>query len=90
MGDELAAVGERPVGRRQVDRPNLLDAEARAPARPIGVSVWNVIPKSFARAKRCSGVLTTVALTEGMFSENWSAFRTRTGPRSRLSASDGV
>jgi len=34
-------------------------------------------------------VFTIVALTDGMFSENWSAFRTRTGPRSVLSASFG-
>jgi hypothetical protein len=35
-------------------------------------------------------VLIAAVLTAGMFSENWSAFRTRTGPRSRLSASAGV
>ena len=31
-----------------------------------------------------------VALIAGTLSENWSAFRTRTGPRSRLSAWVGV
>ena len=35
-------------------------------------------------------MLTWAALTDGMFSENWRAVRTRTGPRSRLSASAGV
>ena len=33
------------------------------------------MPKSFARANMCSGVLRAMALTDGMFSENWSAFR---------------
>ena len=48
------------------------------------------IPKSLDRSKKWSRPLITPALIEGMLSENWRAERSRTGPRSRLSAWVGV
>ena len=89
MADRLAAVGERPVGRDEVDRADLLDAEREGELAPLR-SPWNFIPNSWALAKTWSGPLIAIVLTDGMLSENWSALRTRTGPRSRLSASFGV
>ena len=89
VADRLAAVGERPVGRHEVDRPDLLDAEGEGqlggPRSP-----WKSIPNSWALAKTWSVPLMAIALTAGMLSENWRALRTRTGPRSRRSASFGV
>ena len=47
-------------------------------------------PKSWLRSKVWSSPCMIVALMAGMFSENCSALRTRTGPRSSLSAWVGV
>ena len=46
----------------------------------------NVKPKSFIRRNWCLSPLRWPAFTAGMLSENWSAFRMRTGPRSSRSA----
>ena len=89
VADLLAAVGQRPVGRDEVDRPDLLDTQRQGELAPSR-SPWKFIPKSLALANTRSGPLIPIVLTDGMLSENWSAFRTRTGPRSRLSASFGV
>ena len=43
---------------------------------------WTQFPKEYSYM--------SVALMAGMFSENWSALRTRTGPRSSLSAWVGM
>ena len=47
-------------------------------------------PKSFVRLNWCSRPLMKPALMAGMLSENWSALRRRTGPRSRWSACVGM
>ena len=51
---------------------------------------WNWIPIFSACAWIASLPITWPAFTAGMLSENISASRIRTGPRSRLSASVGV
>ena len=51
---------------------------------------WYVRPKSFVRSNWCLRPLMKPALIAGMLSENWRAFRRRTGPRSRPSAWVGV
>ncbi len=48
------------------------------------------MPKSWARSKTSSSPTIASALTAGMLSENWSAFRTRSGPRSRPLKSVGM
>ena len=53
-------------------------------------SAWYWIPKSWSRSKIWSRPLISVCLMAGMLSENWSAERRRTGPRSSLSAWIGV
>ena len=87
MADRLAAVGERAVGGHQVDRPDLLDAQREGQLRlPLALELH---PELLGLGVDVVGPLMAIVLTAGMLSENWSALRTRTGPRSRLSASLG-
>ena len=84
-----AAVGDRAVRAEQVDRVDLERADAHRQDRDRRCSD-SVRPKSLVRSKTWSRPVMIVALMAGMLSENWSAERSRTGPRSSLSAWVGM